>query len=73
RNVLITHLTYFGFATLVFVREVFVEYSSNIGLALVFHFLIFLITLCYTTKLRQVNQPIPDKPVSFADSDDGGM
>ncbi|XP_028395836.1 tumor protein p53-inducible protein 11-like isoform X1 [Dendronephthya gigantea] len=71
RNVLLTHLVYFGIAALVFTRELYVEYNKYIGLSLIFHVAIFFVTLAYVIMLQRVNQPVPDKPVSFADSDDG--
>ena len=54
----------------VFTRELFVEYNAYISLSLLFHFVIFVVTSLYTMKLHKLNQPVPDKPVSFAESDD---
>ncbi|CAB4009530.1 Hypothetical predicted protein [Paramuricea clavata] len=71
RNVLLTHLIYFGIAALVFIRELSVEYNKYVMLSLIFHIAILSVTTVYTIKLQRANQPIPDKPVSFADSDDG--
>ena len=55
----------------VFIRELYVEYNKYVMLSLVFHVVILSVTSVYAIKLRRVNRPIPDKPVSFADSDDG--
>lgn len=70
RNVLLSHIIYFGLATFVFIRELFVEYNFYILLSLLFHFAVFVVTLVYVLKLQKLNQPVPDKPVSFAESDD---
>lgn len=55
----------------VFIRELYVEHNYYVMLSLIFHIVILSITSVYVIKLQRINQPIPDKPVSFADSDDG--
>lgn len=55
-----------------FIRELYVEYNTYVMLSLIFHIAILLITFVYVIKLQRVNQPVPDKPVSFVDSDDNG-
>ena len=62
--------TFFSYLS-VFIRELYVEYNGYVMLSLIFHIAILSVTFVYVIKLQRINQPIPDKPVSFADSDDG--
>lgn len=70
RSLLLNRLMHLFLSISVFTRELFVEYNAYISLSLLFHFVIFVVTSLYTMKLHKLNQPVPDKPVSFAESDD---